>query len=388
MNHGGRFALLGVLVIVIAVAAPPSSPQTRPGAAWELGEYREIRLDSRAGAELRGAATLKLDSVAVVRPQLVPGERAALVAQYSIASPTEIEVKETRIVRFSDTVLLTRESVVTRVAGQWRSEYALTVPPGAAEGLYTLTTRVELRSARGVVEEKKSVFAVSSGSTPSTVAASAPPAPARPPAAAASPPPAPARPPAVAAPPSAAPARPSAVAPQPPVAAPSPPAPTPTVSSPLPPAAASSTAGPTNGIRITLWTDKQRYRVGETVTFHFETSRDAYVTLINAGTSGAVTVLFPNRFSQGQEVKGKTVYSIPRSQDGYTMNVSGPPGIELVYALATLEPIKFIDSDFSGTRSIFRSVDGGVVTRDINAVAKQTRIDRQAKAMIELEVVK
>jgi len=32
-------------------------------------------------------------------------------------------------------------------------------------------------------------------------------------------------------------------------------------------------------------------------------------------------------------------------------------------------------------------VDGGVVTRDINAVAKQTRIDRQAKATIELEVV-
>ena len=70
------------------------------------------------------------------------------------------------------------------------------------------------------------------------------------------------------------------------------------------------------------------------------------------------------------------------------MNVSGPPGVELVYALLTLEPLKFAGTDFSQTRSIFRSVDGGSLTRDINAVVKQTAADKQAKAMIELEVVK
>jgi len=360
MSHVTRFALIVVLLLVTAVAAPPSSPQIRSASTWELGEYRETRLDTRVGAALRGTAPLKLDSVAVIRPQVAPGERAALVADYSVALPAAIEVKETRIVRFNDTVLLTRETVVTRAAGQWRSDYALTVPRGAAEGLYTLTTRIEpLRPTRGAVEEMKAVFSVTAAASP-TVAASPPAAPARPPAAATQPPAA---------------------------AAPSPPAPAPPVAAQPPPGATPPPAGAANGIRISLWTDKQRYRVGETVTFHFETTRDAYVALINAGTSGAVTFLFPNRFSQGHEVKGKTVYSIPRSQDGYTMNVTGPPGIELVYALATLEPIKFAESDFSGTRSIFRSVDGGVVTRDINAVAKQTRIDRQAKATIELEVV-
>jgi len=328
--------IFAVLVLVIAVAAPPSNPKSGAAPAWELGEYQETRLETRGGkAELRGptATVLKLESTAVIRPRLAPGERAALVAQYSVAALTATEVKETRIVRFSETVLLSRETVVTRSAGQWRSEFVLPIPVGAAEGLYTLTTRIEpmARSARGVAEEKSSVFAVS---------------------AAASPPPA-------------------AAAPRPPAAA-----------------AQRPTAEAANGLHISLWTDKQRYRVGETATFYFETSRDGYVALINAGTSGAVTILFPNRFSQGHEVKGKTTYSIPRPEDGYTMNVGGPPGIELVYALVTLEPIKFADADFSRTRSIFRSVEGGAISRDINAVAKQTRIDKQAKAMIELEVVK
>src|SRR5262245_39874988 len=109
MSHVTRFVLFVVLLLVTAVAAPLSlgrhfalatSPQTGSASAWELGAYRETRLG--AGPEVRGTAPLKLDSVAVIRPQLAPGERAALVAQYSVALPAAIEVKaievkETRI---------------------------------------------------------------------------------------------------------------------------------------------------------------------------------------------------------------------------------------------------------------------------------------------------
>jgi hypothetical protein len=69
------------------------------------------------------------------------------------------------------------------------------------------------------------------------------------------------------------------------------------------------------------------------------------------------------------------------------MDVSGPPGIELVYALMTLEPLKFAKMTCSPTRSIFQSVQGHALTRDINTVVKQTALDKQAKAMIEREVV-
>jgi hypothetical protein len=374
---------LVALLLITAAAGAPSSLRSEAAAGWELRDYRAARVET--GGEtptLRDAApALKLDQVSVIRRVLAPGEHASLIAQYSVTGPAAIEVKETRIVRFSDTVLLSRDTVVTRAAGQWRSEFALRIPRGAAEGLYRLTTKIEAvgpRSATGVAEEKTLEFAVDSAAPPPPAdASSAPPA-----AAPASPPTASATKPAAAAPPTMAAPAPTA-APPPPTTAASPP----TAVAPTPPPARPPAAGG-DTLRINLWTDKQRYRIGDNVTFHFETNRKGYVTLVNAGTSGAVTILFPNRFSQGQEVNGKTVYSIPRSEDGYAMNVSGPPGIELVYALLTLEPLKFAETNFSQTRSIFRSVDGGSLTRDINAVVKQTAADKQAKAMIELEVVK
>lgn len=379
---GSRFL---AFLLIAGVAGAPSSSRSEAAAGWELRDYRATRLQTQGDAPtLRGAVpTLKLDQVSVIRRVLNPGERASLVAQYSVTSPTPIEVKETRIVRFSDTVLLSRDTVVTRAAGQWRSEFALPIPRSAADGLYRLTTKIEAvapRSTGGVAEEKTLEFAVDSAAPPPAAASSAPAASPTPSAAAPAPTAsAPAAPPSTAAAP-AAPATPPAI-----VAPPTPPTPppAPTATAPArPPAAGADT------LRINLWTDKQRYRIGDNVTFHFETNRKGYVTLINAGTSGAVTILFPNRFSQGQEVNGKTVYSIPRSEDGYTMNVSGPPGTELVYALLTLEPLKFAETNFSQTRGIFRSVDGGSLTRDINMVVKQTAPDKQAKAMIELEVVK
>jgi hypothetical protein len=362
-------ALCVGLVLITHVAGLSPGVRSEAATGWELRDYRDARLEMRETPTVRGsgpaATSLKLDQVAVIRRVVAPGERASLVAQYSVTAPTAIEVKETRIVRFSDTVLLSRDTVVTRAAGQWRSEFVLAVPRSAAEGLYRVTTRIEAvaaRSAGGTADEKTLEFAVDSAAPPPSSASSA----ASP---AASPPPsAPSPPPAASAPP--------AAAPVPPPAATAPPA------TSRPPAAAA------DAMRINLWTDKQRYRIGETVTFHFETNRKGYVTLVNAGTSGAVTILFPNRFSQGQEVNGKTVYSIPRPEDGFTMNVAGPPGIELVYALLTLEPLKLADTNFSQTRAVFRSVDGGALTRDINLVVKQTPADKQAKAMIELEVVK
>jgi len=66
-------------------------------------------------------------------------------------------------------------------------------------------------------------------------------------------------------------------------------------------------------------------------------------------------------------------------EDGYTMDVSGPPGIELVYALMTLKPLNFAEMTCSPTRSIFQSVQGHALTRDINTVVKQTALDKQAK---------
>lgn len=338
MDRRAPLLLLLVLGSALLLAGLLGHPVAGGAASeWETGAYRDTRLDSpgemRGGGAsgttagvTRGGATprdvaVKLEQAGVVRPRLIPGDRALLVARYAVATADAVDVRETRTIRFNDQVILTRENVVKRAPGLWRSQYELPVPPSAVEGLYAVTTRVEpltgTRSAGTGAEEKSTIFSVER-----------------------------------------------------------PPGPRPG-------------AGGDNELRVTLWTERTRYRIGETVTFYFETNRDGYIMLVNAGTSGVVTQLYPNRYSEGHAVKGKLRYSIPRQEDSYTMNVSGPPGIDLVYALFTLQPIKFAETDFSRTRSIFRSMDDrtGTLTRDINAVVKQTAVQQRARDTLELEIV-
>jgi len=336
---GRRAPVLVLLALSLSfVAVLGRSVARGAGGDWETGAYRDTRLegaDETRGAggsattpsTTRGGLTpkehsVKLEQAGVIRPRLIPGDRALLVARYAVTAADSIEVRETRTIRFNDQVLLTRENVVKRTPGLWRSQYELPVPATAADGLYALTTRVEPvtgpKPTTGAGEEKSTIFSVERQ-----------------------------------------------------------------------PSAPKSGAGGDNELRITLWTERTRYRVGETVTFHFETNRDGYVMLVNAGTSGAVTQLYPNRYSEGHAVKGKLRYSVPRQEDSYTMNVNGPPGIDLIYALVTLEPIKFAESDFSRTRGIFASVGErtGPLTRDINAVVKHTSVEKRARDTLELEIV-
>jgi hypothetical protein len=139
---------------------------------------------------------------------------------------------------------------------------------------------------------------------------------------------------------------------------------------------------------VKLWANQPRYRVGDRLTLNFETNQDAFLTIVNVGTSGEVTILFPNRFSGGHGVKAGRTYRIPDAGDSYELVLNGPPGVELVYALLTLKPVIFLPTDFPASGAVFSSATERVAsfTRDINVAAKSIPLREQAKAMIELEV--
>jgi hypothetical protein len=139
-----------------------------------------------------------------------------------------------------------------------------------------------------------------------------------------------------------------------------------------------------------LWAEKTRYRMGERLALNFETNRDAFLTIVNVGTSGEVTILFPNRFSGGHGVKAGRTYRIPEASDSYELELKGPPGVELVYALLTLKPVLFLATDFPSSGAVFPSTADRVsrVTRDINVAAKSIPLREQARAMLELEVAR
>jgi len=140
---------------------------------------------------------------------------------------------------------------------------------------------------------------------------------------------------------------------------------------------------------VRVWTDRSSYRIGETLRFHFMTSRNAYVTLVNHGTSGRSTILFPNAFSKGNAVQGGTTYSLPGPGDGYEFRIQPPAGQDLVRIIATDTPWSpsVLNQAVGGVT--FRSLDvveGRTVTRDISVMQNTTPPTQRAEEIVRIMV--
>ncbi len=328
----------GTITILSASVMGGWAADTNPWMAGKYGSFSPSRTGPQAqdrGIVQRSIApSVKLGDSFVYRPRLSPGDSASLRAEYSVtASAGSVEVKETRTITFDGLVVATLERVVTRASGVVGSEYQLRIPRDAAEGWYSVTTIIEpLSTTRGPATPPGG----STGDTAFYIEArgngSAKPG-----------------------------------------TAPSPP----------------ESQGGDSAISVKLAADRRRYKVGESLTVKFETSRDGYLTLVNVGSSGRITILYPNRLSGGNEVKAGKVYLIPERNDEFDLAISGPPGVELIYALLTLRPVQFLESDFSKSGGTFQVLTDKleVFTRDINAVARQTPVKERARAVLELDVV-
>jgi len=343
-----------IVAVVLSVVTCPAPGLVPPAAAqaakpWEFGAYRQFTpppmRSASAGTTTRAAAPmLKLSRVAVQRPQVAPGETANLIAEYEVSVAQEtIEVKETRVIRFEGQQVATLEKIVSLPRGTTGSTVALTVPPDAAPGLYTITTTIEPRAAVGTRnvasadDRANSMFRVQA--RPATPAAS------------------PAAPPA--------------------------PSTAPTASAPAAPPAPSGDAP----AQFKLWTDKTKHKIGEPVKVFFQANRNGYVTLVNVGTSGKITILYPNAYTPNHAVKAGQTYSVPSQEDPYELTLGGPEGVELVYALFTTGPTRFIEENLTKDTA-FAPVNekAEAITRDINLTVKKIPLKEQASAVLEIEV--
>lgn len=93
------------------------------------------------------------------------------------------------------------------------------------------------------------------------------------------------------------------------------------------------------GLRVEIWTDKSSYTIGSEVEFRLRSNRDCYVTLLDLQTSGGLYVIFPNAFQKENFVQANRIYTIPSSEAPFSINASGPAGIEGVKAIVALKPL-------------------------------------------------
>ena len=133
-----------------------------------------------------------------------------------------------------------------------------------------------------------------------------------------------------------------------------------------------------------------KYRVGEKIAVSIRASRRCYLTLLNIGTSGKLTVLYPNTLHRDNVLEAGKEVRIPGEGDGFEWEILGPPGVERLKAVATLESLALLESSFAPDGSLFRTAPATAATRDIAIVKKNVDAlpkTQWAEATCRFEVV-
>ena len=133
----------------------------------------------------------------------------------------------------------------------------------------------------------------------------------------------------------------------------------------------------------------QKFRVGDSILVRFRPSADGYLTLLNLGSSGALTILFPNARCPDNFVRAQQIYSIPADGSDYEFRLQGPPGVERLKAVCTSFKVPLLESSFRPDGSLFDSRPPGAAARDIAIVQRTVETLRpqdRADATVQFEV--
>jgi len=128
---------------------------------------------------------------------------------------------------------------------------------------------------------------------------------------------------------------------------------------------------PNPPFKIKVWMDKGNnpvYQVGEVASFGFRSEQDCYLTLFNVDTQGHVTVLFPNSYHLNNRILAGVTYEIPSKDMGFRIRAQGPPGRELLKAVAMTEPAELPELDLSNLSqktNPFLGFDGAAGVRSL-----------------------
>jgi hypothetical protein len=117
--------------------------------------------------------------------------------------------------------------------------------------------------------------------------------------------------------------------------------------------------------------DRTGYHVGDKVVVFFQANKDCYLTLLNIGSSGNLTILYPNTLHSDNRISANRVYEIPGAEYGFDFELLGPPGVEKIKAIATVDQLRFLESDFKSDGSLFRTLDPTQGARSIRVIQRE-----------------
>ena len=105
----------------------------------------------------------------------------------------------------------------------------------------------------------------------------------------------------------------------------------------------------TRNIKVIPKNSNQNFYIGDEICFGVQSNLDCYILLINEGTSGELTILFPNNFEMDNKIKAGVPYWYPNPDSKYVLQLNPPAGYEKVRAIGSHNQLnyKIIDEKFN-----------------------------------------
>ena len=98
------------------------------------------------------------------------------------------------------------------------------------------------------------------------------------------------------------------------------------------------------------------YSIGDELSVTATVDKDCWLTLLDIGSSGSITVLFPNKHQPNNKLLAGQSVQVPAQ--GYRVRVGGPPGSEVIKAIATLDPLNLDELSVEDLSQQFNSLSG------------------------------
>ncbi|MDY6987894.1 MAG: serine/threonine-protein kinase [Thermodesulfobacteriota bacterium] len=131
---------------------------------------------------------------------------------------------------------------------------------------------------------------------------------------------------------------------------------------------------------LRLWVDKPAFRIGDPISYRFQSNKDCYLVLLSVTTTGELIQIFPNRFSLDPFVQGKREYTIPGEDMEFELKITGPQGEEEIVALAAEAPFDLLSATFE-SQPFFQvdKNDQALIAKISNNIYKMGRINMAQK---------
>lgn len=127
----------------------------------------------------------------------------------------------------------------------------------------------------------------------------------------------------------------------------------------------------TRDIALSPRVTRSRRRLGDLIRLSLTASRDCYVYVFDIGTTGKITLLFPNQYSPDNRLRAGMPVVLPTATDPYELRLLGKTGREVLQFFALDQPLERAGVSERLPEG-FEPVPKARLTRDIRILAHTT----------------